>query len=68
MQNKHIALYCRTSTHLQSTGLEAQVRALRTYCQSNGIDEEVYGRYRTGNTGNFLESTAVPGTGPASSS
>jgi DNA invertase Pin-like site-specific DNA recombinase len=35
--NKHTALYCRTSTNLQSTGLEAQILALKTYCQSQGI-------------------------------
>jgi DNA invertase Pin-like site-specific DNA recombinase len=34
---KHVALYARTSTSIQTTGLEAQVRALRTYCQANGI-------------------------------
>jgi DNA invertase Pin-like site-specific DNA recombinase len=35
--DKHTALYCRTSTNLQSTGLEAQVLALKTYCQAQGI-------------------------------
>ena len=29
---KKTALYCRVSTGNQSTGLEAQVRALREYC------------------------------------
>jgi hypothetical protein len=29
---KKSALYCRVSTGHQSTGLEAQVRALRDYC------------------------------------
>ena len=37
MEAKHVALYCRTSTNLQSTGLEAQALALRTYCQVHGI-------------------------------
>lgn len=35
---KHVALYARTSTSVQTTGLEAQIRALKTYCQSQGID------------------------------
>lgn len=40
---KHAALYARTSTSVQTTGLEAQVRALKTYCQSNDIScFEVY--------------------------
>ncbi len=43
MESKRTALYARTSTSVQSTGLEAQIRALRTYCQSNGITGfEVY--------------------------
>ena len=37
MHNRQAALYCRTSTYLQATGLEAQVRALKTYCSSQGI-------------------------------
>lgn len=37
MKAQHTALYCRTSTNLQSTGLEAQSLALRTYCKANGI-------------------------------
>lgn len=39
--NKKIALYCRVSTGNQSTGLEAQVRALREYCTRNGIADYV---------------------------
>lgn len=43
MDQKHVAIYARTSTSVQTTGLEAQVRALKTYCQSNGIGVfEVY--------------------------
>lgn len=39
--NKKIALYCRVSTGNQSTGLEAQVRALRDYCTRNAITDYV---------------------------
>ncbi len=39
--NKKIALYCRVSTGNQSTGLEAQVRALRDYCSRNNIADYV---------------------------
>lgn len=35
---KYVALYARTSTSIQTTGLEAQIRALQSYCRSNGID------------------------------
>ncbi len=38
---KKIALYCRVSTGNQSTGLEAQVRALREYCTRNNISDYV---------------------------
>jgi DNA invertase Pin-like site-specific DNA recombinase len=38
---KKIALYCRVSTGNQSTGLEAQVRALRDYCTRNSITDYV---------------------------
>ena len=38
---KKTALYCRVSTGNQSTGLEAQVRALRDYCSRNGITEYI---------------------------
>lgn len=38
---KKIALYCRVSTGNQSTGLEAQVRALRDYCARNSITDFV---------------------------
>ena len=36
-KNKRVALYARTSTLDQSTGLESQVRVLRQYCEQNGI-------------------------------
>jgi len=39
--SKKIALYCRVSTGNQSTGLEAQVRALRDYCSRNQISDYV---------------------------
>lgn len=38
---KKVALYCRVSTGNQSTGLEAQVRALRDYCSRNSISNYV---------------------------
>ncbi len=38
---KKTALYCRVSTGNQSTGLEAQVRALRDYCVRNSISDYV---------------------------
>jgi DNA invertase Pin-like site-specific DNA recombinase len=38
---KKVALYCRVSTGHQSTGLEAQVRALRDYCNSYAITDYV---------------------------
>lgn len=38
---KKVALYCRVSTGNQSTGLEAQVRALRDYCNRNNISDYV---------------------------
>ncbi|HLW57451.1 MAG TPA: recombinase family protein, partial [Bacteriovoracaceae bacterium] len=37
--SKKTALYCRVSTGNQSTGLEAQVRALREYCNRNSITD-----------------------------
>lgn len=37
MPDKHIALYCRTSTSMQSTGLEAQILALKNYCQTHEL-------------------------------
>ena len=37
MESKYIALYCRTSTNLQATGLESQVHALKTYCEAKRI-------------------------------
>ncbi len=36
-KEKTVAIYARVSTGNQSTGLEAQIRALRHYCQQNGI-------------------------------
>ena len=39
--SKKVALYCRVSTGNQSTGLEAQVRALRDYCSRNNISDYV---------------------------
>lgn len=38
MDRRRVALYARTSTLMQSTGLEAQIRALKTYCERNGIE------------------------------
>jgi len=34
---KRVAIYARTSTLDQETGLESQVRVLRLYCEQNGI-------------------------------
>ncbi|MCJ8275655.1 MAG: recombinase family protein [Bdellovibrionales bacterium] len=34
---KHIAIYGRCSTSHQKTGLEGQIRAVRGYCESQGI-------------------------------
>ncbi len=40
---KKSCLYARVSTDLQSTGLESQVRALKVYCEHNGIsDYEIF--------------------------
>jgi DNA invertase Pin-like site-specific DNA recombinase len=39
--SKKVALYCRVSTGNQSTGLEAQVRALREYCSRNAVTDYV---------------------------
>ncbi len=36
-KEKSVAIYARVSSGNQSTGLEAQIRALRIYCQQNGI-------------------------------
>jgi DNA invertase Pin-like site-specific DNA recombinase len=41
IMSKKVALYCRVSTGNQSTGLEAQVRALREYCARNSISDYV---------------------------
>ncbi|MBF0366482.1 MAG: recombinase family protein [Oligoflexia bacterium] len=38
---KQVALYCRTSTVRQETGLEAQSRSLIQYCKERGIDNYV---------------------------
>ena len=37
---KKIALYSRTSTNLQDSGLEAQKRALMEYCKLHSIDDK----------------------------
>lgn len=37
----HVALYARTSTQNQVTGLESQIRALEAYCASNQITDFV---------------------------
>lgn len=39
MNKRKVCLYARVSTDQQSTGLEAQVRALKEYCTRNGITE-----------------------------
>lgn len=36
---KTVALYARTSTDHQTTGLEAQIHALETFCKENGIND-----------------------------
>ncbi len=36
-----IAIYARTSTNTQTTGLESQLHALKTYCASKGISEYI---------------------------
>jgi len=36
---KYVALYARVSTQNQSTGLEAQIRALNAYCRDHGIEQ-----------------------------
>jgi DNA invertase Pin-like site-specific DNA recombinase len=36
---KRTAAYCRVSTLDQSTGMESQVRVLKTYCEQNGITD-----------------------------
>jgi DNA invertase Pin-like site-specific DNA recombinase len=41
IMSKKVALYCHVSTGNQSTGLEAQVRALRDYCDRNSISDYV---------------------------
>lgn len=35
----HVAIYARTSTYLQSTGLEAQLLALKNFCESKGLTD-----------------------------
>jgi DNA invertase Pin-like site-specific DNA recombinase len=41
--NKKISLYCRVSTADLKTGLEAQIRALKEYCEKNHIGQyELY--------------------------
>src|SRR5271163_4789258 len=40
---RKVALYARVSTDQQSTGLEAQIRALKDFCQSQKIENyEIY--------------------------
>jgi len=39
---KRIACYARVSTADQSTGMESQLRVLRQYCESNGIQNTEY--------------------------
>jgi len=39
--NRKTALYCRVSTDRQITGLEAQRRALETYCQANRVTDYI---------------------------
>lgn len=34
-----VAVYVRTSTDMQATGLESQVRAVKAYCEANGMNE-----------------------------
>jgi DNA invertase Pin-like site-specific DNA recombinase len=41
IMSKKVACYCRVSTGNQFSGLEAQVRALREYCNRNGISDYV---------------------------
>lgn len=42
-KKRRTALYARVSTQDQKSGLEAQVRALRLYCEQNGIEDyELY--------------------------
>lgn len=38
---RKVAIYCRTSTNMQQTGLESQRRALKDYCKQRGITEFV---------------------------
>jgi DNA invertase Pin-like site-specific DNA recombinase len=40
-QKKITALYARTSTTMQASGLDAQIRALRRYCSSHGIADYI---------------------------
>lgn len=34
-----IAIYARTSTHLQANGLESQLHALKTYCEAKAVTD-----------------------------
>ena len=38
---KLIAIYCRTSTLIQKSGLDSQKRSLIEYCKQNNIDNYV---------------------------
>ncbi len=38
---KKVALYCRTSTEMQEKGLDAQLRALQSYCEQKNITDYI---------------------------
>ena len=38
MSSKRVACYARVSTMDQATGLESQIRVLKTYCEQNNIE------------------------------
>lgn len=39
LMSKRVAIYCRVSTNLQSSGLEAQILSCKQYCERNGITD-----------------------------
>src|SRR5665213_2882906 len=39
MAAKRTACYCRFSTDLQQSGMESQIRVLKTYCDQNNISQ-----------------------------
>ena len=39
IKTKRTACYARTSTSMQNSGLEAQIRAMRAYCSQKGIED-----------------------------